>query len=69
MASETKKTAEGSKKAMGAFRISQGILDNLKKIAQETGIPASTIVSRCLEVQKVKEVTRKHLEESLAAMD
>jgi len=64
---DTKQTKD--KKAMGAFRISQDILDNLKMVSQKTGIPTSTIVARCLDSQKVLEVVKTHLESSLQSLD
>ena len=67
MASEKNESGKTApKKAMGAFRISQSILDNLKEVARSTGIPPSTIVARCLEENKVREVTKAHLETSLS---
>ena len=70
MASEKNESGKAApKKAMGAFRISQSILDNLKKVAQSTGIPTSTIVARCLDENKVKEVTKAHLETSLSNLE
>ena len=64
---DIKQTKE--KKAMGAFRISQDILDNLKMVSQKTGIPTSTIVARCLDTQKVLEVVKTHLESSLQSLE
>jgi len=64
---DTKQTKD--KKAMGAFRISQDILDNLKMVSQNTGIPTSTIVARCLDSQKVLDVVKTHLESSLKSLD
>ena len=67
MASEKNESGKTApKKAMGAFRISQSILDNLKEVARSTGIPTSTIDARCLEENKVREVTKAHLETSLS---
>ena len=67
MASEKNESGKTApKKAMGAFRISQSILDNLKEVARSTGIPTSTIVARCLDENKVREVTKAHLETSLS---
>ena len=67
MASEKNESGKTApKKAMGAFRISQSILDNLKEVPRSTGIPTSTIVARCLEENKVREVTKTHLETSLS---
>ena len=67
MSSETKENETSkSKKGMGAFRLSHEILDNLKTVSKETGIPASTIVTKCLEKKRVVEIVRGELEKSLS---
>ena len=50
---------------MGAFRLPQEILDNVKEISSETGIPTSSIVTKCLAPEKVVEVVREQLEGAL----
>lgn len=55
-----------SKKGMGAFRLSHEILDNLKTVSNETGIPASTIVTKCLQKERVVEIVKGELEKSLS---
>lgn len=55
-----------SKKGMGAFRLDHEILDNLKTVSNETGIPASSIVTICLQKDKVVEVVKAELEKSLS---
>jgi|TARA_Y100001951_G_C11250603_1_gene246134 hypothetical protein len=66
---ETKQKAESAaktdKKGMGAFRLPQEILDNVKSVSQETGIPASNIVTRCLSKDRVVSVVREQLEGAL----
>jgi len=57
---------KNSKKGMGAFRLDHDILDNLKTVANETGIPASTIVTKCLQKDKVVEIVKAELEKSLS---
>jgi|TARA_B110001454_G_C12647035_1_gene403759 predicted DNA-binding protein len=54
------------KKGMGAFRLSVEILDNLKTVSNETGIPASTIVTKCLGKERVVEIVKAELEKSLS---
>jgi hypothetical protein len=67
---ETKQKAESAaktdKKGMGAFRLPQEILDNVKSVSQETGIPASSIVTRCLSKDRVVNVVREQLEGALS---
>ena len=58
-------TAKSDKKGMGAFRLPQEILDNVKEISSETGIPTSSIVTKCLAPEKVVEVVREQLEGAL----
>ena len=58
-------TAKNDKKGMGAFRLPQEILDNVKEISSETGIPTSSIVTKCLAPEKVVEVVREQLEGAL----
>ena len=55
-----------SNKGMGAYRLSQEILDNLKSVSSETGIPTATIVSKCLEKEKVAATVKAELEKSLS---
>lgn len=56
---------ETSKKGMGAFRLPQDVLDNVKEVSSETGIPASNIVEQCLSKERVVEVVRNQLEGAL----
>ena len=58
-------TAKTDKKGMGAFRLPQEVLDNVKEISSETGIPASSIVSQCLARDRVVSVVREQLEGAL----
>jgi predicted DNA binding CopG/RHH family protein len=66
MSTEKTKSVKSDKKGMGAFRLSHEILDNLKTVSSETGIPASTIVTKCLEKERVVEIVKGELEKSLS---
>jgi len=55
-----------SNKGMGAYRLPQETLDNLKSVSSETGIPTSTIVTKCLEKDKVVAIVKAELEKSLS---
>lgn len=56
------------KKGMGAYRLPKETLDTLKIVSEKSGIPTSTIVTRCLEKQKVLEVVRDHLAKATKAL-
>ena len=60
---------KNSKKGMGAFRLDHEVLDNLKKVSSETGIPSATIVSLCLQKEKVVSVVKALLEKSLSKFE
>jgi hypothetical protein len=66
---ETKQKAESTaktdKKGMGAFRLPQDVLDHVKEVSSETGIPASNIVTQCLSKDRVVNVVREQLEGAL----
>ena len=68
MSTEKQKMAKAykSSKGMGAYRLSQEILDNLKSVSSETGIPTSTIVTKCLAKDKVVATVKAELEKSLS---
>jgi len=68
MSTEKQKTAKADKssKGIGAYRLSQEILDNLKSVSSETGIPTSTIVTKCLAKDKVVATVKSELEKSLS---
>ena len=61
---KTAKVVNG--KGMGAYRLPQETLDNLKSVSSETGIPTSTIVMKCLEKDKVVAIVKSELEKSLS---
>ncbi len=67
-ASNTIMANDKPKKGMGAYRLPKETLDTLKAVSEKSGIPTATIVSRCLEKQKVLDVVREHLAKATEAL-